>query len=40
MALTLYLAGDIKHEEEGEGPLVVPGHLAGVRATAAQLSPE
>ena len=40
MGLTLHLAGDIEHEEERESPLVVPGHLAGVCAIAAQLSPE
>ena len=37
---SLHLASDIEHEEEGEGPLVVPGHLTGVGATAAKLGPK
>ena len=35
-----HLAGDVVHDEEGDGPLVVPGDLAGVGVTAPELSPE
>ena len=35
-----YLAGDVVHDEEGDGPLVVPGHLAGVGIAPGHLSPQ
>ena len=35
-----YLAGDVVHDEEGDGPLVVPGHLTGVGVTPGHLSPQ
>ena len=35
-----YLAGDVVHDEEGDGPLVVPGHLAGVGVTPGHLGPQ
>ena len=35
-----HLAGDVVHDEEGDGPLVVPGDLAGVGVAAPELSPK
>ena len=35
-----HLAGDVVHDEEGDGPLVVPGDLAGVGVAAPELGPE
>ena len=35
-----HLAGDVVHHEEGDGPLVVPGDLAGVGVAAPELGPE
>ena len=34
------LAGDVVHDQEGDGPLVIPGDLARVSVTAPKLSPE
>ena len=34
------LAGDVIHHEEGDGPLVIPGDLAGVGVAATELCPE
>ena len=35
-----HLPGDVVHDEEGDGPLVVPGHLAGVGVTPSHLGPQ